>query len=376
MSAPCDVVVVGAGIVGAACALACAREGMRVTVLERDVAPGLGATATGMGQLVVMDGSDAELALTRYSVDLWHELAERLPPDCEYDRCGTVWVACNEAEYDAAVRKSAYYREHGVEAELLDARALYAYEPNLRPGLKGGLRVPGDAILYAPRATAAMLAEAQSLGTRVLYGRRTTALIDGGVELHDGAVVHAAHVVVATGVHARELLPELPVRPRKGHLVITERYPAFVRHEVVELGYLDSAHGTEQDSVAFNVQPRPTGQLLIGSSRQFDIADSEIDAAMVGRMVERALAYLPGLAGLDVLRVWAGHRAATPDGLPYIGPNPTRPGVICATGHEGLGITTALGTASLIADMLAGRTPAIAAEPYLPARVYEEPAHA
>lgn len=370
------VVVIGGGIVGVACALECARGGLEVTLLERDVVCGCGATAAGMGHIVVMDDNAAELALTRYASQLWDAVAPSLPADCEYDRCGTIWIAADDDECAAVERKARLYRENGVEAQILDAPSLYAHEPYLRAGLAGGLRVPGDAIVYAPRAAAALLARAQALGARALFGRRVQALTDEGVRLEDGTLMEAATVVVASGVQAVDLLPELPVRPRKGHLVITERYPNHVRHQLVELGYLKSAHGTERDSVAFNVQPRPTGQLLIGSSRQFGVTDARIDQAIVQRMLERAQAYLPELGALDALRIWAGHRAATPDGLPYIGPMPGRERVLLATGHEGLGITTSLATGRLVADHLLSRRSAIDPTPYLPARMHREATHA
>uniref|UniRef100_UPI002869A164 NAD(P)/FAD-dependent oxidoreductase n=1 Tax=Deinococcus sp. TaxID=47478 RepID=UPI002869A164 len=111
---------------------------------------------------------------------------------------------------------------------------------------------------------------------------------------------------------------------------------------------------SDADSVAFNVQPRPTGQLLIGSSRQFDRPDAALDWALLRRMLERAQAYLPGVAALSGLRVWTGQRCATPDHLPIVGWHGERTGVFVATGHEGLGITTALGTAELLAAQVFG----------------------
>ncbi len=89
-----DVVVVGAGIVGAACADECARQGMRVGIVDRDVIGG-GATAAGMGHIVVMDDSEVQFALTRYSQQLWQQLKPELPPDVEYEQCGTIWVAAD-----------------------------------------------------------------------------------------------------------------------------------------------------------------------------------------------------------------------------------------------------------------------------------------
>jgi glycine/D-amino acid oxidase-like deaminating enzyme len=141
-----------------------------------------------------------------------------------------------------------------------------------------------------------------------------------------------------------------------------------VRHQLVELGYLKSAHSVSSDSVAFNVQPRQTGQILIGSSRQYGNESSAVDQPLLTAMLQRATLYLPAVASLSVLRVWTGFRAATPDKLPLIGPFPGDPTLWLATGHEGLGITTALATAELLAAGFTGNLPAIPPDPYLPAR--------
>ena len=172
-----------------------------------------------------------------------------------------------------------------------------------------------------------------------------------------------------------ELTPGIVMRKRKGHLVITDRYPGFLRHQVVELGYLKSAHSVTADSVAFNLQPRATGQILIGSSRQYEDESTAVDHGIVGRMIERACEYMPEVGKLSALRIWTGFRAATPDKLPLIGPLPESPKVLLATGHEGLGITTSMATGRLITDMILRRTSPIAREPYLPSRMTHEAAH-
>jgi D-hydroxyproline dehydrogenase subunit beta len=146
------------------------------------------------------------------------------------------------------------------------------------------------------------------------------------------------------------------------------RFPGVLRHQLVELGYLKSAHSSALDSVAFNVQPRSTGQLLIGSSRQYGVEGREVDEEILGRMLRRATEYLPSLAAVSIERRWTGFRAATPDKLPLIGPLAEDGTVFAATGHEGLGITTSLATARLLVDFIAGRRPAIPIEPYLPSR--------
>ncbi len=365
-----DVIVVGAGIVGAACAEALAADGREVLILEGGFAA-CGATAAGMGHLVVMDDSDAEFALSRYSCDLWRERAAAMPADCEDDPCGTVWVAADDEEMSFLPQKAAYYRDRGIAAEIWDAKTLLRNEPSLRPGLAGGFHVPGDRVIYPPNAARWLCGAALTRGARLREGARVSRIAAGGtVTLEGGETLQADVVVNAAGVDAPSLSPGLRIAPRKGHLVITDRYPRTVRRQLVELGYLKSAHTLgDSDSVAFNVQPRKTGQLLIGSSREFVGMRGGINTEVLRRMLARAADYLPMLTGLSALRVWTGFRPATPDKLPFIGA--WEEGVFVAAGHEGLGIATALGTGGLIADLVAGRAPAIDPAPFAPRRALD-----
>jgi D-hydroxyproline dehydrogenase subunit beta len=370
-----DVVVVGAGIVGAACADEFARCGRRVAVIGADIV-GSGATAAGMGHIVVMDDSDAQFALTRYSQQLWQALRTELSDDVEYEQCGTIWVAADEEEMTEVFRKRDYYGKRGVPTEVLDAKALHNLEPNLRPGLAGGLLVLEDGVLYPPCAALFLAQRAQARGAKLLLGTTVAQIGKGRVRLTDGSEISAEIIVNAAGASSVDLTPGLEIKKRKGHVVITDRYPGFVRHQLVELGYLKSAHSVSSDSVAFNVQPRRTGQILIGSSRQYGAEYKEVDNSMLVRMLQRAQEYMPGLSQVSAIRTWTGFRAATPDKLPLIGQWAGDESIFLATGHEGLGITTSLGTARILTDQINGTKPEIPVEPYLPSRMANECAHA
>jgi glycine/D-amino acid oxidase-like deaminating enzyme len=362
-----DVVVAGGGIVGAACALACAQAGLSVALVERDILGG-GATAAGMGHIVVMNDSEAQFELTRRSQELWQQLRPTLPATAEYETPGTLWVAADEEELAEAARKRDWLAKREVPCSLLSSDELADLEPNLSPGLAGALLVSEDAVVYPPAVALHLAKQAQVLGVKLILGRSVHELSNGQAAMDDGTRLHATRLVNALGADAARCTPGIPVKKRKGHLAITDRYPGFVRHQLVELGYLKSAHSVTSDSVAFNVQPRQTGQILIGSSRQYGNEDSAVDRAMLTAMLDRATLYMPAVASLDVLRVWTGFRAATPDKLPLIGPVPGDSTLWLATGHEGLGITTSLATAELLAAHFTGSKPAIPPEPYLPAR--------
>ena len=361
-----DAVIVGGGIVGTACALAFSRAGMRVALVER-AEIGAGATAAAMGHIVVLDDSPAQLALTRYSQILWRQLAGELPSDVEYTQRGTLWVAADDEEMQEICRKHSAYKEHGISSRLLDAQTLAHAEPALRPGLAGGLLMPEDAVVSPQLAAQFLLSQALVTGV-TLIRESVVALGSGRALLTNGDELQAPILVNAAGEWASALTPGLPVARRKGHLAITEPYPGFLRYQVVELGYLKSAHVTTTDSVACNVQPRRNGQLLIGSSRQYGVEGREVEDKMLARIFARAAEYLPALPSLTIQRTWTGFRSATPDKLPLIGPVAEDKTVFLATGHEGLGITTSLATAQLLADLIAGRTSAIPIEPYLPSR--------
>ena len=304
-----DVIVVGGGIVGCACVFYLSEHFKRVLLIEKGPIGG-GSTAAGMGHVVAMDDSPAQFRLTKSSHDLWNA------------------------------------------------------EPSLRKGLAGGLLVSSDSVIYPMTAASWMLNRAIKRGATLLQGKAVASMGSEQVTLEDGTHLKGKYLVNATGDRAALLTHDLPIEPRKGHLLITDRYPGMVRHQLIELGYLKSAHEMSSESVAFNAQPRATGQVLLGSSRQFVGWDPEIDRKLISKMVKRAEDYLPQIGKLSIIRTWVGFRATTPDKLPIIGPTEGDPSVLVAAGHEGLGITTSVGTGRLIADIVAGLDSAIDRTPY------------
>jgi len=377
-----DALIVGAGIIGAACAAELAARGMQVEVLDTHGIGG-GATAAGMGHIVVMNDSPAEFALSAYSRDLWLELAPQLRTRDAFSRCGTLWVATDDEEWQAARAMHDTFVAQGVAAQLLDSAALRACEPALAPGMAGGLRIEHDSIVYAPTAAEWLLTQSSAaVNIRVRLATEVAAVDAHGATLANGERKQAAYVIVANGTGAQKLVPSLPLQPKKGHLLITDRYPGLIRHQLLELGYIKSAHHAVGTSVAFNAQPRPTGQLLIGSSRQFDTTDPAVEMPVLAQMLQRAARYLPALPSLNGIRAWTGFRAATPDGLPLIGRmgrmsrmSDAAADLWVAVGHEGLGVTTSLATAKLLASQITGDATPIPCEPYLPQRFAQSVCH-
>src|SRR5262249_12697632 len=162
---------------------------------------------------------------------------------CEHIRNGTLWLAVDAEEMAAVHQKHAYHQARGVATEVIDGRGVANAEPNLRPGFAGALRVPGDSVIYPPCAARRLIEQAQQHGAALDLVADVAGFDGTTIRLANGGQMAAGSIVHATGAWTRHLFPELPIRPRKGHLVITDRYPGFVRHQLVELGYLKSAHG-------------------------------------------------------------------------------------------------------------------------------------
>ncbi len=362
-----DVLIVGAGVVGSATALALAEAGTSVMLVDAGF-PGGGSSGAAMGHVVVMDDSSGQFALCAHSRHRWNAAAPTLPADAEYDQCGTLWIAASGVELVAARDKESAYRAAGVAAELLESEALHEAEPRLSPDLPGALRVPDDGVCYPPAVARFWAGSAENRGAVMRFGAGVASIAEHEVVFADGSRQAAGAIVVASGVHAPRLVPGLPIVPRKGHLVITDRRPGWVRHQMVELGYLHSAHTFGGASVAFNVQPRRTGQLLIGSSRELVGFDASVNHSLLATMLDRAIDFVPALRDARAVRTWTGFRPATPDKLPLIGRWPAVPDLWIAAGHEGLGITMAPGTADLITAGLLGTTPPCDPEPFRPDR--------
>jgi glycine/D-amino acid oxidase-like deaminating enzyme len=368
-----DVIVVGAGIVGAACAAELQAQGRGVLLVDARH-PGAGTTAAGMGHLVALDETDDELDLCLLSLARWDDYLATHAGLAEHVRCGTLWVAEDDAQLAHARVRAERLARRGRDAVELSGADLARTEPALRAGLAGGVRVARDGVVYPPAVARDLARTLVALGGRTRFDTAVAGVEPGAVLLANGERIAAGDVVVATGTAVTRLLPDVPVFPRKGHLAITARYPRRLSHQVVSMGYGQTEAGSDALAVAANVQPRITGQWLIGSCRQDGVHHADVDPRVLAQVLRSAIALLPCLADMTIIRSWTGMRPATFDGRPAIGRHPLLDRVWVAAGHEGLGVTTAFGTAQLLADLMLDRPAAIDAAPYSPSRFAHVPA--
>ncbi|MGW1561258.1 NAD(P)/FAD-dependent oxidoreductase [Streptomyces sp. NPDC002144] len=381
MSQPltCDVVVVGAGMTGAACALYAARAGLDVVVVDRGPVAG-GTTGAGEGNLLVSDKEPGpELDLALLSLRLWDQLAGELGRLIEYEAKGGVVVATSPGGLTALERFAAGQRAAGVIAEPVAGADLYDLEPHLAPGLPGAVHYPQDCQVMPALAAAHLL---RASGARLYTGRTVTDVLrrpDGtvlGVRTDRGDI-HAPSLVNAAGTWGADIAAlagtTLPVLPRRGFVLVTEPLPRRIRHKVYAADYVADV---ASDSAALQTSPvvegTAAGPVLIGASRERVGFDRSFSLPALRSLAAGATRLFPFLAEVRALRAYTGFRPYMPDHLPAIGPDPRVPGLHHACGHEGAGIGLSTGTGHLIAQVLTAKTPDLDLAPFRPDRFAEE----
>ncbi len=384
-----DVVVIGAGAVGAACAYFAARAGLSVAVVERG-AIASGTSSACEGNILVSDKeAGPELTLAQYSQELWRgELAE-FGHLWEFESKGGLVVSARPGTQENLARLGARQRAAGIDVELVAGVDLLDLEPQLNPNMSGGAYYPQDAQVQPMLAAAHLLRLARGLGASVhpdtavtgflRRGDAVTGVVTGRGTVSASAVVNAAGTW--GGVVAGLAEVYVPVLPRKGYVLVTEPLPVMVRHKVYAAEYVDNVASSDAGlQTSPVVEGTGGGTILIGSSRERVGFDKTLDPRALASMAAKAIALFPFLSHAKALRSYFGFRPYCPDHLPVIGADPRAPGLWHACGHEGAGIGLSVGTGALVAAGLTGSAPAMDLLPFAPERfdvpAVQEEAHA
>ncbi|MBF9068684.1 FAD-binding oxidoreductase [Streptacidiphilus sp. NEAU-YB345] len=368
-------------MIGAACADALAADPrMRVAVVDRGPVAG-GTTGAGEGNLLVSDktpGPELDLALA--SARLWRGLADQLGARAvEYEPKGGLVVA-SDAQALGALRELAEgQRKAGVAAESVPAERLRELEPQLAPELAGGVHYPQDAQVQPALAAATLLRRARHTGrVDLLTGTEVLGLSTGRVLTDRHGTLHCDAVVNAAGTWGGEVAAlagsVLPVRPRRGFVLVTEPLPPLVRHKVYAADYVaDVASGSAGLESSAVVEGTAAGPVLIGATRERVGFDRLLSVPALARLAAQATALFPALASVRAIRAYRGFRPYLPDHLPAIGRDAVHPWLFHACGHEGAGIGLAPATGLLIAQLVRGETPFLDPSPFDPARFAKFP---
>ncbi|MCP3822446.1 FAD-binding oxidoreductase [Streptomyces sp. A3M-1-3] len=365
------VAVLGAGIIGAACARELALAGFAVTIVDRG-GPAAATTSHGEGNVLVSDkGPGPELRLAQLSRRLWPEvlagIAERSARGAkavqavEWEPKGGIVVATTETGARRLARFGAAQREAGVLAEVLDTVALDFAEPFVTRDRTAALHYPEDAQVQPAGAAVALLADALAAGAALRTGCEVRGAITRGGRLTgvrtSAGLLEADLFVNAAGPWSGELAARLgapvDVRPRRGDVLVTTPLPPIVFHKVYDADYVGAVGSSAEElQTSAVVESTRAGSVLLGSSRRRAGFDDRLRPEVLSAIAAKALRLFPGLAGVPVMRAYGGFRPYVPDHLPVIGADPRLPGLWHSTGHEGAGIGLSLGTALLLRDLM------------------------
>jgi D-amino-acid dehydrogenase len=409
-----DILVLGGGVIGLSCALALARAGRSVTVLERDtlgsgashgncgtITPSHalplaqpGVVAQGLKWLLKPDAplriaptlDPARLAwLARFALNCTQAQVERVAPakaallnrsrdlierfvrnegiDCEFGQDGALQAFRSQRDFDAGCAELELLRAHGVPVEVWDRARIEREEPALKPGVVGGLYWPNDAHIRPDRYVAALAERARAAGVTIRERSEVSGFERNGVRLvavcFGSERLAAPQILLAAGAWsppiARDLGLRLPIQPGKGYSITYSRPPQTPRRPLVL------------------AEPRVCvttwgSGFRLGSTMEFAGYDETMNRVRLDALVRGAQAFLHEPVGPERIEDWWGWRPMTPDDLPIIGPSTRVQGLWFATGHGMLGMSMSNATAELLAAQMLGQDSAIDPRPYLPGR--------
>jgi len=362
MTQTADVVVIGGGIIGCACAYYLARDGHRVVLVERGEIASGAASASGGWVVIQNKETPDRVSLALASRRLYDDLVE--DAGVQVLATGGLILATRGGDGQTLHQQADVARAGGAVVEELDGSRLHELEPALSTDLMGALHCTDEGVVDPPAVCRTLARRAIALGAIIRADTVVT-----GIEVDHGRVtkittskgtVATRTVVCAGGAWSSQIGAmvglEIPVTPRRGHLIVTE-VEGMVRRPMLEAGYLaipDDGRPDDPHGLRFILQPRVDGRCFIGSTREFAGFDQDVNLDLVRRMQAHAARFVPAVAQSAIARVTVGFRPYTPGGRPLIG-RAGPEGFVVATGHEGEGVTLAPLTGKMVADLVAGR---------------------
>ena len=370
-----DAIVIGAGIVGASCALSLTNAGLKVLVIDRG-AVSSGTTGAGEGNILVSDKDPGpELTLALRSRDLWFEMQADVGDFFELEAKGGVVVA--RGDNSELLKLAEHQRAHGVDARVVNGAELRDLEPFLDPSFSSGVFYPQDAQCQPMLAAAHVIRTVVARGGAFVSNAKVTKVLVQdkkirGVETTQGEFL-APILVNATGTWAGEIAKmagsQLPIAPRRGFILVTEPTKKYVFHKVYDSDYVANVASSDADlQTSTVVEGTRSGTILIGASRERVGFDGTMNVEILRRLAAQATSLFPVLRDVQLLRAYRGFRPYAPDHLPVVGEDSLVKGLWHSAGHEGAGIGLAPGSAALITDAILGRPSFMDGTAFSPAR--------
>lgn len=362
-----DVAVIGGGVMGSAIAYYLSKAGIETMLIEKnDIGSGTSSRCDGNVTIVDKDpGFDSQMSLA--SQELTEEINKDLELPFEYRVLGSILVCDNDAEMEAAEEWVNIQRESGLKFNLLDREDIRQESPYFADDIPGGLECETDSLINPYLYCYSLVDRARKYGLKLRTQSKVTDINkkkdEFMIETSTGTVV-AKRVVNAAGIWAPfigEMLDiDIPIVPRKGHIIVGSRAEPVMMRNVMEFGYLMNKFEreriadpiTQKHGVALVLEPTESQNFLLGSSREFVGFDHSINMNVVKAIARRGLRFFPKMDDFNIIRSYTGMRPWTEDHLPIVSHVDEVPGFYIAAGHEGDGISLATITGKLIEELV------------------------
>lgn len=369
-----DVVVIGAGAIGTSVAYQLCTKGYSVALIDHgDIANGSSSHCDAVALICdKKPGIDTQMGAA--SIALYKELAEKFSYDFEFNQKGCLYVCETESEYEAASRYAKQQHDDGYEMSMVDNKTLCEMEPFLAKDLIGGIWTPGDAAMSPYKVCFAFTEEAKKLGLKVFTYCKINSIKLGEknqVEAidTDQGMIYCKNIVNCAGVWAPDIGNmvgiDIPIQPRKGMNLISEKTERIVWHKILEFGYMMSKFEdinfkrnvsplVEEYNVAFNIEYTESDNILLGGYRGFRGFDIRSEVEAMKAIAERGMRFFSCLKNINCIRSYAGVRPYVEDHLPIVSAVEEVPGFYIAAGHEGDGICLSPITGKIMAQVISG----------------------
>lgn len=372
-----DVAIIGGGIMGSAIAYYASKAGLDCMLIEKnDIASGTSSRCDGNVTIVDKDpGFDSQMSLA--SQELTIELNKDLELPFEYRELGSILVCDNDAEMEAAENWVKIQKEAGLKFNVLDREDIRQESPFFADDIPGGLECETDSLINPYLFCYSLVDRARRYGLKLKTHAEVTNITkkkDFIIDTTAGKVT-AKRVVNAAGIWAPfigEMLGiNIPIVPRKGHIIVGSRSEPVMMRNVMEFGYLMNKFEreriadplTQKHGVALVLEPTESQNFLLGSSREFVGYDGSININVVKAIAKRGLRFFPKMDDFNIIRSYTGMRPWTEDHLPIVSEVDDVPGFYIAAGHEGDGISLATITGKLIEELILEKETSIPVEP-------------
>ena len=368
-----DVMVIGAGAIGSSVAYHLAKRGYKTALVEKsNIASGTSSHCDAVALICDKDpGIDTQMGYS--SIERYLELQDELSYDFEFHQRGCLYVCETEPEMEAAKQYVDAQVADGYDMRMMDTKEIFDMEPNLARDLIGGFWSDPDCSMNPYKLCYAYADAGKRLGMDILthHELKGITLEDGQVAalVTDQGTYKTERIINCAGVWApfigQMVGIDIPIKPRKGIVMISERGVPIVNQKIQEFGYMMSKFEdlnfkrnvsdiVERNNVAMVIEPTDASNVLIGGNRDFHGYNIDTEIEVMQAVAERAIRFFPILKDINCIRTYSGLRPWVVDHLPIVSEVDGIPGFYIAAGHEGDGISLSAITGKMVSQLVAG----------------------